>query len=320
MEKNRYDLNGLNQVLLKNLANTSSQMYKYKFNYKELESFLDTLQSNVDKLLRFSVKKENYNVDNLSINFNLNELNEDVFDTLERWKIYGIGGLIWTELSSGEYAFISMFSRLYQASIKFNQFDKQRLTVILIDEGELYFHPQWQKSWIRILIEGLQIIFSKEDHSIQVILTTHSPFVLSDIPNDRILFLKKNQVKNQIECLNRLEDVPNTFAANIHNLYSNSFFLSEGLIGDFSKYKIDILVDEILNTSPEYVQMHSLRLRNTINLIGEPLLKGKIIEMYQQQISLLKPTHKQVKEEIEKLNNRIEFLEQMMQKGFNSND
>ncbi len=50
--------------------------------------------------------------------------------------------------------------------------------LLLIDEAENHLHPKWQKTFINNILE----IFP----NLQIILTTHSPFIVSSIKNSRI--------------------------------------------------------------------------------------------------------------------------------------
>lgn len=72
------------------------------------------------------------------------------------------------EISSGEYNFIFTMMNL-MSYIEEN-------SLILIDEPEISFHPNWQLEYL----ENLQIIFEKF-HSCNVVIATHSHYLISDI-------------------------------------------------------------------------------------------------------------------------------------------
>ncbi len=59
--------------------------------------------------------------------------------------------------------------------------------IVLIDELELHLHPQWQ----RTAISALRATFP----NIQFLLTTHSPQVLSEVPQESIFILENGIVK-----------------------------------------------------------------------------------------------------------------------------
>ncbi|CAA9214463.1 MAG: hypothetical protein AVDCRST_MAG56-120 [uncultured Cytophagales bacterium] len=50
--------------------------------------------------------------------------------------------------------------------------------LLLIDEAENHLHPKWQKTFIKNVLE----IFP----NLQIILTTHSPFIVSSVENARV--------------------------------------------------------------------------------------------------------------------------------------
>lgn len=65
---------------------------------------------------------------------------------------------------------------------------KFRHVTIIFDEIELYFHPEMQRTFIANLIDGISQLSLKNIRSIQIMLVTHSPFILSDIPKINVLF------------------------------------------------------------------------------------------------------------------------------------
>ena len=141
----------------------------------------------------------------------------------------------WEGMSSGELAMLNIFSRFYSlVDLPKKNTPLENNLILFIDEGELYLHADWQKKFLKSLLSGLQEIF--KGHKLQIILTSHTPFVLSDIPKENIIFLNKDEKGNCL-VVNGLSK-EKTFAANIHTLLSDSFFLEGGLIGEFASGKI----------------------------------------------------------------------------------
>ncbi len=143
----------------------------------------------------------------------------------------------WRGLSTGEKNYLSLFSRIN--SLNFNikamlspKWQPSRLVkhiVLVIDEGEIGMHPQWQKSYINTLIKSLPEIFKETlVETFQLILATHSPFVLSDLPTSNIIFLTKDKNGNSQVIKNPLQEKKPTFASNIHTLFSDGFFIEGG--------------------------------------------------------------------------------------------
>lgn len=182
-------------------------------------------------------------------------------------------------LSTGEMSFYELFSLLnfnnyrinagldiepYQDSIVFDDY------ILLLDEADLGFHPFWKKKYIKFLTKITPNIFV--DKNIQIIISTHDPLTLSDIPNSNIIYLDKRE--NGLTFIN--DEEKQSFGANIHDLLAHSFFLRNGLIGDFAKSKIEELITW-LNDENETNKEYYKRL---INQIDEPLLKYKLDQMY----------------------------------------
>lgn len=167
----------------------------------------------------------------------------DAYQELE-WDLFDFE---WSPaLSSGEDALLNIYSRFYSTLDEINTYN----LLILIDEGEVGFHPEWQRKYLKYLIDFFPQIYPGKQ--IQIILTTHSPFLASDLPKENIIFLKKGEQGEIIEsdksdangkCIvfDGLKK-NKTFGANIHTLLSDGFFLNEGLIGEFAKGKINEVI------------------------------------------------------------------------------
>lgn len=203
----------------------------------------------------------------------------------------------WTELSSGEYGVLSLFGRI-NAVLKSEEYDSQRSFLLLIDEGDLYFHPQWQKDWLYYFLQFIGEIFKSD---VQILLTTHSPFVLSDFPKSNVLFLGKDP-----EGTNQMKGSTRTLGANILELFSNSFFLKGGLVGKYGKSQINKLTRKLIESSPEMVTYNKESYKKLIDNIGEPLVRNRLLNLYSEKMKL--DTHDEISRRIEQLENEIERL------------
>ena len=179
-------------------------------------------------------------------------------------------------LSSGEKTLFSQFVNLFTAIIE----SKQKEYVLFLDEPDNTLHPQWQKEYINLLLEFLKANF--QDKIFHCIITSHSPFLLSDIPKQNIIFLDKEEngnckVLNHDEVLSKKQ----TFGANIHTLLSDSFFMEDGLMGEFAKNKIQEIMDFLNNIKTiEKISTKEEHIKQVIESIGEPFLKQKLLDMY----------------------------------------
>jgi ABC-type multidrug transport system ATPase subunit len=148
--------------------------------------------------------------------------------------------------------------------------------ILLFDEPDNFLHPNWTKELISILLDNIDI----RHEAVHLIITSHSPFILSDLPKDNVVFLQKNDqgiTKNVSQ-----EIVLNTFGANIHTLLAHGFFMEEGLMGEFSRNKIKLVID-FLNGKPIKEKMDKGKAWGIIQLIGEPYLKQKLTEQFNEK-------------------------------------
>ncbi|WP_435522675.1 AAA family ATPase [Chryseobacterium indoltheticum] len=141
---------------------------------------------------------------------------------------------------------------------------------LILDEIELYFHPEFQRLFIKELLERLSKITFKNITSLNILFITHSPFILSDIPKSNVLFLEQGKQVNPMS--------ENTFAANIHSLLQHGFFLNAVPIGDFAKDKINIIFELLHNGKT--IDSQGNDLYDQIIIIGEPFIKSQLLKLY----------------------------------------
>lgn len=183
-------------------------------------------------------------------------------------KLYERGGRLvfaWEGISSGHKAFLNLFSRLFVGKDKI----KHKSIILMIDEGDLYFHPQWQKEYVKVLVEFLEHEFSNYD--VQLILTSHSPFIASDIPSSNLILLKTREDEgNFVE----REKGFQTFGANIFELFTQAFFIKNGTTGDFADKKTKEIIDSIRN------QATLVERKKLVELIGDDFLRKYITKHF----------------------------------------
>lgn len=134
----------------------------------------------------------------------------------------------WTTLSSlsaGEKVTLLRFTNIYMSILeKYNNW-KNNSFLILIDEPDLHLHLDWQRRYIQKLID----VFSNlpPDIKLHFIIATHSPFLISDLPTECIIALKKNNAWNT-EVLELKKN--STFWANFVDLIRNGFFFKDQML------------------------------------------------------------------------------------------
>jgi hypothetical protein len=202
-------------------------------------------------------------------------------------------------LSSGEKQMIfsqnSLFYHLRNLESVNNKFDKQKIQYqninIILDEIELYFHPEYQRKYIKRLIIGIEDLDLVNIKNISLIFSTHSPFILSDIPSLNVLKLSNGNP-------NLDNETDKTFGANIYDLLKDNFFL-DGFIGEFAFKKSFELLNFLTSKHMSNENWDEYNSDQTINLIAEPIVREKFRNLYNKKFK----TDLDIKKEIEKLQN-----------------
>jgi predicted ATPase len=227
-------------------------------------------------------------------------------------------------LSTGEMSFYELFSSLNNANYRIkNKLDLQTYDKVidhknytfLLDESDLGFHPYWKKKYIKFLCDIIPKIFNNKN--IQIIITTHDPLTLSDIPNNNIVYLRKQNYKSEVLNFDSNERPNKTFGANITDLLSDSFFIEDGLIGEFAKDKIEKTINWI-NTEKikkeksqnnyaidEKEYRHHKKI---ISIIDEHVIRLKLAEMLEELKGEKKLQEELIDKEIEYLLNKKRML------------
>ena len=191
------------------------------------------------------------------------------------------GNGLFSEMSSGEKQRINVLSSLgYQLRNINSLADRDASTVyqhvnVVMDEIELYFHPEMQRTFIRAMLDYVSRLGLGNFLSINFCFVTHSPFILSDIPSDNILTLPYDPDREQLM----------TFGANIHYLLADQFFLKNGFMGDMANKIISDL--SVLLTDDEEVltEKNKIDALSLISRIGEPLIRDRLLELLDQKMA-----------------------------------
>jgi len=186
-----------------------------------------------------------------------------------------------SQLSSGEKQKIYSINSILYHIREIDRKKKHKHINLILDEIELYFHPELQRTYISDIIKAIKKVGTENILGINITFITHSPFILSDIPKSKILFLEKDSdgltVPKNID--------GNTFGANIHILLSGSFFMENGLMGEFAKEKINTIIQKLKDEKYIPNKQEKRQIYLTIESIGEPFLKSKMLDMYHRKFT-----------------------------------
>lgn len=173
---------------------------------------------------------------------------------------------------------------------------------LIFDELELYLHPEYQRRYVNNLINILNEISKvsqQKNINYNILMVTHSPFILSDIPSQNILKLEDGKPKDQ--------DNINSFAANIYDLLKDEFFLKEGAIGAYAQQYINDLIKDIEKIVPDASTEVINNLKKRIEIIGEELIRHNLedllierLESENEEIVVLEHRLKELKSKAKK--------------------
>ena len=191
-------------------------------------------------------------------------------------------------MSSGEEKLLYLLAEIYYSHIiEEKKFDNIKPpTLYVLDEAELGLHPDWQRTFVSYLLAFFDYY---QQRNIQILLTTHSPILLSDILRQDIVLLNKEDGHTFVDEKNK-----ETFGTNIFELYRDSFFLNDGLMGKLAEKKITEIVQDIENRR----NLENLALR--ISMIGDPQIRNYLTMKYaaidqNRAISLLENQIEQIR-------------------------
>lgn len=209
----------------------------------------------------------------------------DILDINGFWAAYreipGIIGLIEFDwgLSTGEMAVMDIFAGFLK--LKKREQLKDNL-VVLLDEAETFLHPEWQRRFVDSLVFGFRNIFPQ--NNLQIVLSTHSPLILSDIPRQNAIYLCKEDGRIRVV---DIEHDTETFGANIYDIYKDSYFLN-GFMGKFAEKGINKIIDSIYNMyivpdekqtiQNEELECYSVA-KKKIAIIGDRLIRNELQRM-----------------------------------------
>ena len=308
----RYELideikqNNIEVKELENIINISSSKYP---NYEYIKKNLLKIKNILDAL-KFNEK--------IYLNELTNALElilEEIIQELISIDFYDENDICFSDLSYGERGFYIHFLFLLYLDENHSKSNEKENTFFLIDEPDTTFHPNWQKKYINQLLT----IYKNYKKNIHLIITSHSPFILSDLPKENIIFLEKGKQ------VYPFEDGKQTFGANIHTLLSHGFFMKDGLMGEFAKDKIQSIIkyhEELLkkeltkeenknqreNEKKIYEKEHKTKFWQIQLIIGDDYLK-QVIKNHLVEIEKIVLGNGEAKqEEIKRLEAQIEQL------------
>ena len=182
-----------------------------------------------------------------------------------------------SRLSSGERQLLYTFSTYVYHIRNLLSIPKKRVAYrhinLILDEAEICFHPEYQRLFLSKLLYMIKSLKLNRHCAFNIIIATHSPFILSDMPKEKILYLDDGKAQNREMFISPL-------AANISDILYQSFFLRNGFIGEWARGKIN----QLLKKKVLWSQLTGEEM-DFIESIGDEYLKKQVKRhfMYEEE-------------------------------------
>lgn len=98
-------------------------------------------------------------------------------------------------LSSGQFALMYLYSAIGSALSRLTPVDERSPVFLLVDEGEMFLHPSWQREYVEGLLDFVGK-FNNPLRPVHVIITTHSLIVAADSPPHSLFDVEAGEERN----------------------------------------------------------------------------------------------------------------------------
>lgn len=171
---------------------------------------------------------------------------------------------------------------------------KDRRALLLLDEPETHFNPSWRSKFIKILNDSISAGEPKGlpngDYNVHllkdILLTSHSPFIISDcLPNNVILFEKEIVYENGKESIittakkvSEMDNAFNTYGTSIELILDRLFNYDQS-IGDLAFADIKAIDINSIETIAD-INKAKAELRK----LGESIEKDMVLSQLNQKL------------------------------------
>jgi len=205
--------------------------------------------------IKQEVKNDIYRKDSLYAKGKISQLpwSERIFRFKDFWIEKENSVILSKSLSDGEHQFLH--------SIGLALLYKNTSSLFLLDEPETHFNPAWRAKYI----STLKKCFEDDEVSPEVLITSHSPFIISDLKKDNVLVFEKKY--GTVEC-HRPEI--NTFGTSVGEITEVLFDYRESM-GQSVYSELGKIIDNI-QTLEDYKKA-----KIKLNNFGESIEKFDIL-------------------------------------------
>lgn len=170
--------------------------------------------------------------------------------------------LLLREFSDGEHQFLHTMGICLML--------KDRRTLLLLDEPETHFNPGWRAKFIKVLNDSLKA-GGTNNFLKDVILTSHSPFIISDCLPNNVIFFKRNKDNHQIEAKSAREMDFNTYGTSVEIILDELFEYNQS-IGDWANEELKTIDFENIKTEED-----KEAIKKDLKILGESIEKDLVL-------------------------------------------
>ena len=203
-------------------------------------------------------------------------------------------------MSDGERVRVNIFSTIHRFLEENGELKNKKYVTLLFDEVEMFLHPEWSRTFLDDLLLELKDYSKKQ---FKIIFASHSPFLLSDICSEGVIYLEKKARETVV----REVEIKN-FGANIIDLFKNTMFL-KSTFGEFATKKIKRVVNEIDNKNYSDIK-NNPEINYIIEEIGEKLISNKLKSMIESKLENKDNAKEYYKNKIEEYQAKIKKIEE----------
>lgn len=237
----KYNLDGVTRAAFKSNFSNALELYTCLYKFELLNNLI------VDKATKTKIEKERKERRLLTKMPMVSDLNKVLSYSELKLKLKNGDEIDYLSLSDGEHQFLNVFGTILMIS--------QENCLFLLDEPETHFNPKWRRTFISKLKEIT--VGRRQD----MIITTHSPFVVSDCKNENVYIFKRDN--DSINVHNPLKE---TYGASFDNILDMAFDITIPISED-SLNEIEVLSNE---NNPEIIN-------SKLEDFGESFEKNKLL-------------------------------------------
>ncbi|MBD1261513.1 restriction system-associated AAA family ATPase [Maribacter polysiphoniae] len=213
--------------------------FNFKMNEATLTGFREKFNS-ADRLFRVLYFFQTLNIEKISRNISKTVksakagTSENLSDLIPKYEIekqlFHLGNIsfkkegvtapiYYKHLSDGEHQLLQVLGSIILLD--------STSTLFLLDEPETHFNPEWRSKFIWLINACMKANPTEDDREQEIVLTTHSPFMISDSKKSNVVWLKADKRDGPEEV------TINTYGTSVTNLI-NEFFGKQRQIADVS--------------------------------------------------------------------------------------